>query len=219
MQKLLSRVDFFSLYSYCPRGEAVKIKESQLHVMKLKHDKLDAASSEAPSLLVAKRVQKEYSGGFLKGLFEEDVVCVPAPRSHMPIRDGLWVPHRIASAISALGMARGCFACLKRTKSVPKAAYSPPAARPTVQDHHSSLQVDSDVLLGKPTVILLVDDVVTTGATLLAGISRLKEVFTEATVLGFAAVRTISNPDEFSAFLEPRIGTIELRGKQTFRNP
>jgi hypoxanthine phosphoribosyltransferase len=68
---------------------------------------------------------------------------------------------------------------------------------------------------------LVVDDVITRGATLLACASRIKESNPTAEVKGFALLRAISNPVEFEAIVDPvGDGTITLRPQgDTLRRP
>ena len=49
--------------------------------------------------------------------------------------------------------------------------------------------------------------------------NRTKEAFPNAKIRVFAAIRTISNPDEFSNFIEPCTGKIKLRKMDAFRTP
>jgi len=76
-----------------------------------------------------------------------------------------------------------------------------------------------DVRIPAPVRILLIDDVVTRGATLLAAASRLVEAWPGIEVCAFAVVRTISNPSKFDAIYAPVVGTIAFDGEQTRRRP
>ena len=74
--------------------------------------------------------------------------------------------------------------------------------------------------LSKPDEIVLIDDIVTRGATLLGPANRLADVFPQTRIRAFAAMRTISNPDEFNELYDPCVGTIELRESgDTLRRP
>ena len=93
-----------------------------------------------------------------------------------------------------------------------------PNERPTTIEHYESMIVKER--LSRPAEILLVDDVVTRGATLLGAANRLAEVFPQTRIRAFAAMRTISNPDEFDKVYVPCVGTIELRESgDTLRRP
>ena len=132
--------------------------------------------------------------------------------------DTLWVPERIATALVSVGIGKQVASCLIRAKAVPKAALSSPSERPTAVQHFESLSVQGS--LCKPDEIVLVDDVVTRGATLLCAANRLAEAFPQSHIRAFVAMRTISNPTEFENVYAPCIGTIDLyETGDTFRRP
>ncbi len=72
-----------------------------------------------------------------------------------------------------------------------------------------------------PTEILLVDDIITRGATLLGAANRLAEVFPKARIRAFGAMTTISVASAFVALYKPLIGTIQYRPttEDTIRRP
>jgi hypoxanthine phosphoribosyltransferase len=76
-------------------------------------------------------------------------------------------------------------------------------------------------LLSEPSNILLVDDIITRGATLLGAASRLAEAFPKAEIRAFAVMRAISSENEFQQEYCPTVGTISLREAQgdTLRRP
>ena len=59
--------------------------------------------------------------------------------------------------------------------------------------------------------IVLVDDVVTTGAALLGSANRLFESYGDTPIRGFAAMRTMSDPSQFNEAIDPVLGSITLR--------
>jgi adenine/guanine phosphoribosyltransferase-like PRPP-binding protein len=68
--------------------------------------------------------------------------------------------------------------------------------------------------------VLLVDDVVTRGATLMAAAMRILQAFPRARVRAFAVVRTFSDPGEFDRIESPSAGTIHLYASgKTHRTP
>jgi len=115
-----------------------------------------------------------------------------------------------------LGMARSALPLLKRSTAVPKSAFQQAADRATLQQHFDSMQVD--VLNPSPTHIVLVDDIVTRGTTLLAAASRIAEAYPNAEVRAFAAVRTMSRQD-IDTMESPCVGTIRPQGKWSQRDP
>lgn len=66
---------------------------------------------------------------------------------------------------------------------------------------------------------MIVDDVVTRGATLLGAASRLSEAYPQASIRAFAAMRTVSNPDEFREIRDPVMGKIVYRSGEAYRHP
>ena len=73
--------------------------------------------------------------------------------------------------------------------------------------------------LSEPREILLVDDIITRGATMLGAANKLRNTFPLARIRGFAAMRTISPPDIFNQAYDPCLGVITFNGQDTFRRP
>ncbi len=116
------------------------------------------------------------------------------------------------------GIGKQVASCLIRAKAVPKAALSSPSERPTAEQHYESISVQG--ILSEPDEILLVDDVVTRGATLMGCANRLADAFPKSHIHAFVAMRTISNPKEFENVYAPCTGTIDLWATgDTFRRP
>jgi predicted amidophosphoribosyltransferase len=132
--------------------------------------------------------------------------------------NSLWVPERIATALVSEGVGKQVAPYLFRSKAVPKAASSSPCERPTAEQHYESITVQG--ILCKPDEIVLIDDVVTRGATLLGCANRLADAFPQCRIRAFAAMRTISNSNEFENVYSPCAGAIDLVGTgDTFRRP
>ena len=90
--------------------------------------------------------------------------------------------------------------------------------RPKFKDHLESLSCVGDLPFDQD--LLLVDDVVTRGATLLAAAARMRAALPSARIRAFAVMRTISTPSEFSSLFAPAIGTIRLDDSgECFRRP
>lgn len=150
------------------------------------------------------------------------VALVPAP-GHAPSRS-----NRVSSssefvaalAREGLGAPRPW---LQRTERVEKSAWAGPGTRPTVADHYRTIFASGSpsLRLQRRRRITVVDDVVTTGATLYACAKRLEAVHTGATVRAFAMVRTRGDLAQVETVLDPVTdGTITLGSSgRTRREP
>lgn len=141
--------------------------------------------------------------------FTDATALVPAPRSSRINRGYLWVPQRLAISMEKCGLGTRT-EYLVRHSAVAKSSISVPAERPQPQDHYRSMKV-VDTLDGCPDEIVIVDDVITRGATMIGAAGRLAEAFPNARIRGFAALRAVSRPDEFKSIFDPRVGTIFVR--------
>ncbi|KTD66490.1 hypothetical protein Lsan_0435 [Legionella santicrucis] len=65
--------------------------------------------------------------------------------------------------------------------------------RPTVQDHLSNFQLNRNLLEPSPKAIAIFDDVITTGASFLAGKMLLNQVFPDTHLIGIFIARNIPN--------------------------
>jgi predicted amidophosphoribosyltransferase len=129
----------------------------------------------------------------------------------------LWVPQRLANVFVRRGLGQEVVECLKRVKAVRKSATSQAADRPKALEHYESMVVQE--FFPEPAEILLIDDIITRGATVLGATNKLAEAFPRAHICAFAAMRTISPPDIFKSTIDPCMGSIELTGTDTFRRP
>jgi hypothetical protein len=89
--------------------------------------------------------------------------------------------------------------------------------RPTVQQHYRSFAVIPSARA--PTQIVLVDDVITKGRTLVAAAMRLHEAFPEAEIRAFALVRTMGLILDVVRLFDPCEGVVRWNGDDAHRDP
>jgi hypothetical protein len=200
------------LLQYASHGTSSFSQRSKTAVARIKQDR--------PPLIdrAVERLQERFDLSGLATVLGGSVILVPAPGS-APMRSAsdLWVPRRIAEGIVSAGLALAVAPCLRRVHPVPKAAFSRADERPTVEQHFESMVVEPS--LEAPEVITVVDDVVTSGAMLLASASRLHRAFPRAEIRGFSLVRTISSGD-IDHMLDPCVGRIRYLGRgRVVRDP
>jgi hypothetical protein len=158
------------------------------------------------------------SASILSPIRSTSATLVPVPKSSLPTKDGLWVPEPLCHELVRAGFGAGGAILLERSEPIPKAARSLSTERPSAWRNCRTLSVRST--LEAPGDIVLVDDVVPAGATLLGSANRRREAYPAATLRGFAAARTLSNPTRFVRTLDPVVGTIHLRESgRTQRDP
>jgi predicted amidophosphoribosyltransferase len=217
--KLLPRLEYGSLLSYAPRGDTSEIRHSREVMWKLKSDGFLANPRILISQWVARTVQQNKNNLEFGSFFHSEVILVPVPKSSLMQRGTLWVPERLATALVHFGLGKRVASMLERVKPVRKAAWSSPEERLLPAEHYDSLNVQKSI--SEPKGILLVDDIVTRGATLLAAATRLAEVYPRCTIRAFAAMRTISDPLDFSREYQPVRGEIVYRPEygDTVRRP
>ena len=213
---LLSKLRFGSCLAYSPHGESDEAKRSRTVCYAIKQD---GYVQGHPVIALGVTRLKENLTLELEDLLAPDVLLVPTPRS-APFspkqRDILWVPRRICEELIAAGFGQSWEPCLVRHQAVPKSAYASRGLRPGFQTQHDSMRVDR--LIGdRPRRILLVDDVITKGATVLAGASLLAEAFPGIEVVAFAMVRTMGWA--FEKIVDPVCGEVKLGKYGAYRVP
>ncbi len=222
---LSKQLDFASLLTYCPRpGEvAAELREgaraSRNLVLTLKDGR---AFGEPPRTVAAEIVAhlrtNPASAAVLSAFLRPAATLVPVPKSTLLAKGALWVPEQLSQELVRGGFGREVAVLLERTEPIPKAATSVSSERPTALRNYETLRVHRS--LAAPTELLLVDDVVTAGATLLGSASRLLEGYPGVPIRGFAAARTIGAGSHFRRVVEPVVGTITLRENgRTHREP
>jgi hypothetical protein len=221
----LKRLEFGSLLAYCPRPAEVSDSAheeatiSHNLVLAMKTGRLVGKDSESVSAYLARFLSgPAESVRKLSALSSRSSTLVPIPRSSLPTKDGLWVPDQLARELVHVGFGDRVVPLLERTEPIPKAATSISAERPSAVDNYRTLKVNRG--LESPTRSILVDDVVTAGATLIGSANRLTEAFPGVPICGFTAARTIHGPEEFRQTLDPVIGVVVLYPSgRTHREP
>ena len=150
-------------------------------------------------------------------LLGADAALVPMP-GHAPRKPGtLWPAKRLAEALVGCGLGHCVLEVLERASRVPKSATAPPGERPTAAEHLSSFRVlplSLDVRR-----IVIVDDVVTSGASMLAAITAVSHSIQVPPPMGFAFIRTQSE-GMITSVRSPELSRIRLLSSgRTRREP
>ncbi len=213
----LNQIEYGSLLSYSPYGKSDIAWRSKTVMNQLKNDVVLESSQMLMSDSIAEQISRNMETLPFADLFKVNPILVPTPKSSLIKKGTLWVPQRLATALVSRGLGKETISCLSRVTPVTKSAGTLSANRPTAEVHCDSMDVTT--MLDKPDEILLVDDVVTRGATLLGAANKLIEAFPDARIRSFAAMRTRSRPGDFVKINHPCKGEIYHTINGTFRNP
>jgi predicted amidophosphoribosyltransferase len=196
---------------YSPRGSGVVSEGSRRLRARVK-----AGDAEWLAKYAARVHDEAVTRATFSGFFNKEVILVPVPNS-APANRVLWVARRLAVALKTTGLAGTVWEGLYRLFPVEKSATAPAGRRPTVREHYESFAVDQAAPV--PGRIVLIDDVVTKGRTLLAAAMRLHEAFPQAQIRAFALVRTMGRVREVQHLLEPCRGEIRWVRADACRDP
>lgn len=208
-----TELQFGSLIAYCPRPDPNS--PDQLNAKNLtyalKSDRYVQTSTSSTILMsdwVARTVSQERGTLPFGDFFESNPTLVPVPKSSLIAPNALWVPDRIAKALAKEGMGK-VSRLLERVKPIRKSAQTDSWNRPTALEHFQTMGVVQTI--SEPEAVVLVDDVITRGATLMGAANRLLDSYPRLFVRAFAAMRTQSNRLSYKYDNGACVGTITLR--------
>ena len=218
----LTKLEFASILSYIPREGGGDLGDQSRDMMRILKDGRMIGSPPAPlaDLIVSLIKSGVPDLADIASLFRPTTLLVPVPKSSLFKEGSLWVPEQIANSFVRSGLGDRSARLLSRTRAIAKAATSLSSGRPrpTAIEHVQTLSVQTELTSAEE--IVLIDDVVTTGSTLLGCANKLLESYPSTPIRGFAAMRAVSNPSDFKHTLDPVVGSITLRsGGRCHRQP
>ncbi len=210
---LLSEVGYGAFLVYSPRGVSDVAKQSRDVVYAVKQDK-DGIIAQAVTYL-----REHLSDHDVALILDSQATLIPAPRSApfpKDSRTALWPARRVGEELLNAGFGKEIVPCLERVTPIRKSAFAARGSRPSVDEHVGSMVASALAVASSRLVV--VDDVVTKGATLLAAASWIQRIYPRASVACFALVRT-RGFDEIDRIDDPCVGTISLRDGEVHRVP
>lgn len=208
---MIERISFASCYVYSPAGDGAICARSRL---------LRALLKEGDARFMIKyavRVRRQMEpSARLAGFFRSDDVLVPVPRS-APKAAGSWAAAELARALVQEGVGGSTWPGLQRISAVCKSATAAKGRRPSVARHFDSFRLEP--LEIRPASVVIIDDVVTKGRTLLAAAARLREALPDTQIRAFALLRTMRLSSGIRALLEPCRGEIRWVDGDARRTP
>jgi phosphoribosylpyrophosphate synthetase len=209
---MILKIAYASCYVYSPAGAGAVCERSRRLRSLLKAG--DAHFMVKYALRVHQQAEESSR---LCGFFRSTDILVPVPGSAPQSAAGTWVAAALADALVREGVGTMAWRGLHRICAVRKSATSAPGARPTVVRHYESFLMERPPIT--PQSVVLIDDVVTKGRTLLAAASRLHEAFPEAQIRAFALLRTMGLVPVVRQLLDPCVGEIRWKAGDAQRRP
>ena len=206
------RLQYAACYAYSPKGESDTSQRSRLMCTRVKNGSpkwLRTYVSSVHQEFTHKRCFLDFFG--------EETVLVPVPQYVPSAPASLWVARRLAFILRDARLGAEVWTGLRRVSSVERSASAWMWHRPTVQQHYQSFSVIR--VTKSPSNIVLVDDVITKGRTLVAAAMRLREAFPTADIRAFALVRTMGLILDVEQLFDPCEGAIRWNGDDAHREP
>ena len=204
-------LSFASCYTYSPRASGATAEASR---------QLCARVKDSDPLWLSRYVGQVYQASLrdpqLAALFAGGALLIPVPGSEASAGTP-WAALQLAIALQAVGLARHVWPVLQRQTPVRKSATAPSRERPTVHEHYESFAV-TPVELPHSRVVLI-DDVVTKGRTLLAAAARLQLAMPHANIRAFALIRTQGFVPRIDSLFESCHGVIRWAAGDAWREP
>jgi predicted amidophosphoribosyltransferase len=211
---MIRALAFASCYVYSPCGARAASEQSRMLRTFLK------SGNARLMVKYALRVRQQASDvAPLCEFFDATDILIPVPGSEPRNLGVTSVTERLAAAMVREGLGRCAWTGLHRVRPVRKSATAAAGERPTVGVHYESFAIEPIDAVPFAEHIILVDDVVTKGRTLLAAATRLREAFPNARIRAFALLRTMGLISDVNQLLDPCIGEIRWWGGDAHRNP
>lgn len=205
---------FVSAYAYSPAGTDSMSRRSRRWCAAIKAADPQALSVGARTLARVARARTEFATPLDRG-----AVLVPVPGSVPRPASGTCVSVALAIALTRCGIGVGVREVLERAVPVRKSATAPAGARPTIATHYASLRIVATPIGPDAAVLVLIDDVVSRGRTLLAAACRLHAHFPRTPILALALMRTMGYVTDIADLDAPCLGEIRWRHGDAVRAP
>ena len=209
--QLLRSVRFVSCFIYAPRGVGSLSTVARLICQRVKAG--DPLWIPRYARNVADLWMRD---GRFQRVFARDALLVPVPGSTPGSTQ--WAAWQLAVAFHALGLAQAVWTGLMRQHPVQKSATAQHGERPTVWQHYASLAL-GPVPKPEPQTLVLVDDVVTKGRTLLGAAACLSARLPHADIRACALIRTLGFASGVDRLIEPCEGLVYWAGGDARREP
>jgi hypothetical protein len=196
---------------YATKSADTSAKRVKNLILRIKTDRIDAGTGIAVVQVAIERAVSLLDVT-ARSRFDGHPMLVPVPGSGLLKPNSVWPARRVCEELVRHGLGEDVLPVISRAAAVPKSAGS--EKRPALAEHLESLAVKPK--LHPPGRLLLVDDVVTSGTTLMACAMRLRAAFPGVPVAAFALARVQSEGDPSTVFA-PVVQRILVSGLRCVR--
>ena len=203
---------FASCYVYVPRGQGLVSEGARLLCQRVKSSDSRWLPRYAGQVVELCTRERRF-----ERLFARDAWLVPVPGC-TPTPPQSTAAYQLAMALHTLGLAHEVWPGIVRRVAVTRSATAVAGERPSVRQHYDSFSLPT-APRPAPRRIVLVDDVITKGRTLLAAAARLRDELPHADIRAFAMVRTLGFLSRANRPLEPCEGFVYWAGGDARREP
>jgi len=130
--------------------------------------------------------------------------------------NSFWKARRICEALLTQGFGTDILPILERREPIRKSAGAD--ERPDPPEHYNTIAV-VEKLHAVTAPVVLVDDVITRGSTLMGAYWRLLETHPSADVRAFTVARTLSHVDRIEDVKDPWVGEVRWEHERLHRTP
>jgi hypothetical protein len=190
-------------------GSALGKMAREFVVYRIKQDQPVAPKALVGAIaFTVDRMKTRFTDSPLGDFFRAGGALVPVPGHACLATGALWPAKRICEEMIRNRIGDEVMLCLQRTQTVSKSATARPGERPGPDNHYESISCSRP--LRAPSRLILVDDVVTRGATLIACARHLREHFPDVEIVAFAIARVDRDArmQDMTKILDPKVETI-----------
>ena len=211
MPSSLSAISCASWLVYATRATDESAKRAKSLILDVKTDRIHPLANVPVVRLMIEHAASRLDD-IARAVFSGHPMLVPVPGSSLTKPHTVWPSRRVCEELVRQGLGQDVLPIVARTTAVPKSAGS--ATRPPLDQHIESLTVQAR--LSPPSRLLLVDDVVTSGTTMMACAIKLAQVFPGVPMSGFALARVQSTGDPGRVFA-PLVERVTINGPRCSR--
>ena len=196
-----------SLFVYATKGQTALSRSVREFIINVKQDRIESKTGRFYADLASERLARERPP-VLMSFFGPDVALVPVPTSALTRPNTVWCALTLCKFLQAAGLAAEVVPMLYRAVAVRKSAGS--SERPSADQHRRSFALEPPLGFGRSRIVL-VDDVVTRGCTILGAALRLREAIPDADINAFALAR-VQSMGEVEVARSPKVEYLSVAG-------